>query len=88
MLDFACTGLSYTVPSGKLLLVTDLVTSAPTRVIFESDSRGQLFAINHVESPAFSLVTPLVIYPGERLCLRSPASGIDAMLTGLLVDAP
>ena len=86
-------GLNYTVPLGKALLITDIVSpqdSGGTLTLW-TDARGVLvrFANPGGTGNSFkNLLTPLVINAHETLCLSESFTTRDWFLSGRLVHAP
>ncbi len=81
-------GFEYTVPLGKVLLVTDVAASNHNVGIW-SESRGAVFWVASINRPAH-LTTPLVISPQEMICPFKESGGAEEfiLVSGLLVDAP
>jgi len=77
-------GLSYTVPSGKALYITDVLATNPVGIW--TDGRGIIY--RQAES-AVDFDTPLVINSDETLCLfRWAGVTTYILVAGQLVDAP
>lgn len=82
---------TYTVPSGKALLLTDLLSrSATQEVLIWSDVRGEILRVHTQASVA--LRTPLVVEAGETVCAVQSAgpANVDALvlISGQLMDVP
>ncbi|MBI4311228.1 MAG: hypothetical protein HY681_05535 [Chloroflexi bacterium] len=93
-LDACNAGQGFVVPTGKLLMVTDIVlnpyNSSPFPGIW-SESRGLLLVVQGASTaPSFAFSTPLVLHSNEKVCTYTAlgASTFDLFISGQLVDAP
>jgi len=89
-----CTqGFKYTVPAGKILLITDITYTkggpGMTALITSDKALVGRWGSGDGQTVSYSLVSPLVIQSGKTLCPAAWGSArIDLFLSGRLVDAP